>query len=218
MKKENQNIHTQMISEDNKVNKNKQTNSEISGKAMQLSGLQNDVTVVEELDKIQPSFALINSECLKPDDEPDRVDIQDSHKSTNSPDVSELFASFQKVKTEEQRLLEIKQQILAQRYGLQNKLVGEIEKKKTRISKLVSEIHDLQNINKQLEQALGVDIYDQTQVLKINSTTLTNAGVQEDLPECAGLLTCSKPEKCRDYESCLNKYLNAEMRNDDLKL
>ena len=77
----------------------------------------------------------------------------------NAPEVLELSASFQKMRTEEQELKEIKQALLKTQEDLQSKLVKEIDKKKTAIDKLKSEIPAIQNRCKQLGQVLGVDIY-----------------------------------------------------------
>ena len=77
----------------------------------------------------------------------------------NNSDTLELLTSFQKMKSEEQRLLELKQQILSKQRDLQNKLEKEIEKMKATISNLTSEIPDLQNKTKQLGEALGIDSF-----------------------------------------------------------
>jgi tRNA uridine 5-carbamoylmethylation protein Kti12 len=77
----------------------------------------------------------------------------------NSPNALDLPASFQKVRTEEQELLEIKQALLKKEQDLQRRLVEEIDKKKIAIDKLKAEITDLQNRCRQLGQSLGVDIY-----------------------------------------------------------
>jgi len=69
------------------------------------------------------------------------------------------------MKTEEQALLEQKQRLVATEQNLHNKLVKEIEGKKITIASLISEITDLQNRTKQLEEALGIEIYNKTQAL-----------------------------------------------------
>ena len=91
-------------------------------------------------------------------EEPEEIDYPQFEEPTNAPDVLDLLASFQKMKTEEQKLLEIKKQILTKQQDLQNKLIKEIEKKKTTIANLTSEIPDLQNTCKQLGQALGAEV------------------------------------------------------------
>ena len=77
----------------------------------------------------------------------------------NAPDISELSASFQKMRTEEQELLETKQALLKKEQDLQGRLVREIARKKTAIDELKSEIPAIQNRCKRLGQALGVDIF-----------------------------------------------------------
>jgi hypothetical protein len=77
----------------------------------------------------------------------------------NAPDILELSASFQKMRTEEQELLETKQVLLKKEQDLQGKLVIEIARKKTAIDELKSEIPDIQNRCRQLGRVLGVDIY-----------------------------------------------------------
>jgi len=100
-----------------------------------------------------------NPQGSKAPEETEQMDDLQFDKLPNSSDVLELLNSFQKMRTEEQRLLEIKQQLLAQQHGLQNKLIKEIEKKKATIANLTSEIPDLQKRTQKLGDALGVDIY-----------------------------------------------------------
>ena len=89
----------------------------------------------------------------------DKVDSPQAEEQPNAPDVLDTLASFQKMRTEEQELLEIKQGLLITQQYLQSKLVKEIDKKKLIIDELKSEIPDIQNRCKQLGQVLGVDIY-----------------------------------------------------------
>jgi hypothetical protein len=138
-------------------------------------------------------------------------------KFSANPDVLDFLAFFQKISVEEQRLLEIKQQMLEKQRDLQNRLVKEIERKKIMIANLTSEISDFQNRIQQLGQALGGNIYDKPQPPKINSPIPYNTELLKTLPECIGLLRCIKPENCRNYESCLNNYMTAEIRNEVLK-
>lgn len=136
--------------------------------------------------------------------------------SSNSISDLDLIMSLQKMQTEEQALIEQKQHLVATEQNLHNKLVEEVEKKQATIALLKSEITDLQKMTKQLGEALGIDSFNRTQVVKINSPILIDTNVKQDLPHCVGLLNCSKPEKCRNYDLCLNKYMAAEMRNDVL--
>jgi len=86
-------------------------------------------------------------------------DTQRFDDSTDDTDSLDLLESLQKVNAEEQKLLEIKQNLLKTQKDLQNSLVNEIDKKKKTIANLVSEIPTLQNKCEQLGQALGIDIY-----------------------------------------------------------
>jgi len=86
--------------------------------------------------------------------------------SPNSINDLDLLASLQKMKTEEQALLEQKQRLVATEQNLHNKLVKEIERKRATIANLILEITDLQNRTKQLGEALGIDINNKTQVLR----------------------------------------------------
>jgi TRAP-type mannitol/chloroaromatic compound transport system substrate-binding protein len=85
-------------------------------------------------------------------DYPENIDLQ------KAP-ISELLESYQKMKAEEQRLLDIKQEILTKQQDLQSELAKEIEKKKMAIANLISEIPSLQNKTQKLGEALGIDIY-----------------------------------------------------------
>jgi TRAP-type mannitol/chloroaromatic compound transport system substrate-binding protein len=85
-------------------------------------------------------------------DYPENIDLQ------KAP-ISELLESYQKMKAEEQRLLDIKQEILTKQKDLQSELAKEIEKKKMAIANLISEIPSLQNKTQKLGEALGIDIY-----------------------------------------------------------
>jgi predicted transcriptional regulator len=75
--------------------------------------------------------------------------------STNTPDVSDLLASFQKMRTEEQELLETKEDLLAKERDLQSKLFKEIDRKKIAVDELKLTIQNLENRCKEMEQALG---------------------------------------------------------------
>jgi predicted transcriptional regulator len=74
---------------------------------------------------------------------------------TNTSDVPDLLASFQKMRTEERELLETKEDLLAKERDLQSKLVEEIGKKKIAIDVLKSEVQNLENRCKEMSQALG---------------------------------------------------------------
>jgi flagellar motor protein MotB len=88
-----------------------------------------------------------------------KVDIPQVEEGLSAPDVLDLTASFQKMRTEEQELLETKQALLRTQQDLQSKLIKEMDKKKTAIDELKLEIPDIQKRCKRLGQLLGVDIY-----------------------------------------------------------
>jgi hypothetical protein len=135
-----------------------------------------------------------------------------------NPDVSDLLTSYREIRAEEQRLLEIRQQTLSKQNDLKNKLIKAIEKRKASITNLTSEIAYLNNRNLLLEQALDSNIHNKTPTSKTNSSVIDDTKIPNNPPECIGLLKCQKPEECKNYESCLEEYLAAEMRNDILKL
>ena len=80
-------------------------------------------------------------------------------KLSSDSDVSELLVSFQKIKLEEQRLLETKQQLLTKQNDLRSKLLREIEKTKAAIANLTSELPDLENKTKLLGEALDIHAF-----------------------------------------------------------
>jgi hypothetical protein len=94
-----------------------------------------------------------------PSETTDNAGSPQVEESSDAPDVLDLLTSFQKMRREEQELLEIKQTLLERQQDLQSKLVKEIDKKKMVIDDLKSEIPAIQNRCKQLGQVLGVDIY-----------------------------------------------------------
>jgi predicted transcriptional regulator len=87
--------------------------------------------------------------------ETSKKDSPPIEESSNAPDVSDLLASFQKMRTEEQELLETKEDLLAKERDLQGKLAKEIDKKKIVIDVLKSEVQNLENRCKEMTQALG---------------------------------------------------------------
>ena len=89
----------------------------------------------------------------------DLIDRSQIAESPNAVNDLDLLASFQKMKTEEQALLELKQNLLTTEQNLHTKLVEEIDKKKTAINNLKTEIPNLQNRCKELAQALGIPVY-----------------------------------------------------------
>jgi quinolinate synthase len=73
---------------------------------------------------------------------------------SNSINGLDLVASLQKMKKEEQELLEQKQRLVATEQNLQGKLFKEVEKKKTAINNVKTEILDRVNRCKELSRAL----------------------------------------------------------------
>jgi hypothetical protein len=158
MKKENENIHRHIINEDYKALKKKQNQHfEVSGKAITLSELQNDSTIVEQLKKMHEDFATTNEpELLQVPTDPDQMEQQSSYMPTDSFDVSDLFATYEKLKTEEQELVDCKQNLLATEQSLRNRLKLEICKKKKDIKELQVEIAALENTCEEIKLELGI--------------------------------------------------------------
>jgi predicted RNase H-like nuclease (RuvC/YqgF family) len=86
--------------------------------------------------------------------QPQQIDYPQFKESSNSINDLDLVASLQKMKTEEQALLEQKQRLLATEQNLHTKLVKEMDKKKTTINALRTEIIDRINRCDKLSQAL----------------------------------------------------------------
>ena len=107
------------------------------------------------------SIAINEKETLdsKISEEIEHLIDSSSDKMPEDANLLDLLATFNKMKTEEQRLLGLKHQMLTQQNELQNTLIKEIEKKKAAIATLVSEIPDLQKENQKLGELLGIDIY-----------------------------------------------------------
>jgi gas vesicle protein len=108
-----------------------------------------------ETDKIE--LLKNEQEMSQTSEEPEQVVALQNDETSNNPGVLDLLESFQKMRTEEQKLFEIKQHLLTTQQDLQSRLVKEIDKKKIAIDNLKSEIPDLQNRCKQLGQVLGID-------------------------------------------------------------
>ena len=98
-----------------------------------------------------------NTQKLKSPQETKQLDHLEVEETMNNPDTLQLLESYQKMKAEEQRLIEQKQQILAKQQDLQNTLLKEIEKMKAKIANLSSEIPELENKTQKLGEALGID-------------------------------------------------------------
>ena len=167
MGKENENIHAFMVEEEYRRRKIKQNANNFLRKAEPLIlDQQNHESVIQELKKQHSNFEVNQEdETLRAPQVAKLIDTLQISESPNSINDLDLLTSLQKMKTEEQALLEQKQRLVATEQNLHNKLVKEIERKKTTIANLTSEITDLQNRTKQLEEALDIDIYNKTQTL-----------------------------------------------------
>lgn len=152
----NKNIFLHVIDEDYKTKKQKQSECpDVSGKAIQIVE-QKDVSVIEQLRKMHDNFAATKElEGTEPTNELNQIKQQDSCESMNSLDISELYESYQKLKTEEQKLLEHKQDLLSTEQGLRENLLTEISKKKKAIETLHLEIAALEKTCKEISQGLA---------------------------------------------------------------
>ena len=169
MGKENENIHVFIVEEEYRKRKIKQNaNDNFLRKAEpRILDQQIHESVILELRKQHSNFEVNHEdETLRAPQGAKQIDALQIAESPNSPiNDLDLLTSLQKMKTEEQALLEQKQRLVATEQNLHNKLVKEIERKKTTIANLTSEITDLQNRTNQLEEALDIDIYNKTQTL-----------------------------------------------------
>ena len=161
LRKKNENIHLFIVDEEYERNKKMQPASDDLLRKAEPPTLteQNYSNIVIGLEKIHPNFevgqedeSLQTSEGLK---QIDPLQIAESSSAINDLD---LLVSLQKMKTEEQELFEQKQRLLTTEQNLHNKIVKEIDKKKMVITNLKSEITDLLNKCKELDQALGMPV------------------------------------------------------------
>jgi hypothetical protein len=159
MPKENENIHLYIIEQEYKRNKAQQNASDSSSKEAEKLMLTEKINpaAVRKLGKMHPKFAVIKAaEAVQPTEELGQVKGPQIEEAINTPEILDLLASFQKMRTEEQELLETKEDLLAKRRDLQGKLVKEIDKKKVAIDVLKSEVQNLENQCKEMAQALGI--------------------------------------------------------------
>jgi hypothetical protein len=159
MRKENENIHLFIVEEEYTRAKTKQNarNDFLRKAEPPMLNKQNHASVILELEKMHSSFEVNQEhESLQKPEGTKQIDPLQFQDSPNSINDLDLLASLQKLKTEEQELLEQKQRLLATEQNLHSKLVKEIDKRKTAINNLKSEIPDLLNRCKELAQALEV--------------------------------------------------------------
>jgi len=157
--KENQNIHLYIIEQEYERNKAEQNAYDSSSKETEKPMLTKKINraAIRKLEKMHPKFAVAKPpEPVQPAEELGRVISPQIEKATRAPDVLDLVASFQKMRTEEQELLEAREDLSARERDLQDKLAKEIEKKKIAIDVLKSEIQNLENRCKEMAQALGI--------------------------------------------------------------
>ena len=158
LRKKNENIHLFVIDEEYERNKEIQTDSDNFLRKAEPPMLtkQNHSNIIIGLEKMHPNFEVDQEdESLQTYEGPKQIGPLQISKSSSAINDLNLLASLQKMKTEEQELIEQKQRLLTTEQNLHNKLVKEIDKKKTVITNLKSEITDLLNKCKELEQALG---------------------------------------------------------------
>ena len=147
MTKENDNINLFVIEKEyERLKKNQNCQQNFSGKAI-VPELNNSVT--QKLLEMHQTFALIKDT----NEQVENLQIDEESETSN---VLDLVLSLQEMNTKEQELLRVKQRLMETQQNLQSKLVKEIEKKKTTINDLISQIEYLQSTNKQLLQALNI--------------------------------------------------------------
>jgi len=87
-------------------------------------------------------------------EETQQIDQPNTDEPLDSPSTSEIFSILQKMKSEEQELIEQKQDLLKKQQELRSLLIQEIDKKKKTIQELKSEVTALQKTCTEISQAL----------------------------------------------------------------
>ncbi len=138
MKKEKENIFLHIINDNYKTSKKKQSeHSDVTGKAILSTELQQkNASVLEKLRNMHEDFPT------------------ESMESMDSLDVSELYASYQKLVTIEQELLDRKEDVLSKEQDLRKRLISEIDNKNKKINALQIEISALQNKCEEISREL----------------------------------------------------------------
>jgi len=159
MPKENENIHLFILEDEYKRNKTKQNDHvDLLGEALspELSK-QNNASVFQELEKMHPSFEIcLESELPQKTVDPHQTDHSQIADTAGTTEDMRLLMALQKIKTEEKVLLVEKQQLLAMEKDLQNKIVEEIQKKRTDLDDLKAEISEIEGRCKKISEALGI--------------------------------------------------------------
>ncbi len=161
MRKKNDNIHTFIVEEEYRRCKAKQNSHyDVLGKAQpQIINKENQKSVFEELEKMHSDFGVIQEcESLQTSEGTKQIDLMPVAEPSSS--ISDLdllaslqMASLQKMKAEEQELIEQKQRLVATEKEFHSRLVNEIEKKKNALKILNNEIIDLRNKCNELSRA-----------------------------------------------------------------
>ncbi len=138
MKKEKENIFLHIINDNYKTSKKKQVeHGDVTGKAILSTELQQkNASVLEKLRNMHEDFATQPMESM------------------DSLDVSELYASYQKLVTIEQELLDRKEDLLSKEQDLRKRLISEIDTKNKKINALQIEIAVLQNKCEEISREL----------------------------------------------------------------
>ena len=158
MRKENENINIFIIEEEYRRSKTKQnTHDNFLRKAEPLIlNKQSHESVILELTKMHSNLeANQEYETLRAPESTKQIDPLQIADPSNSINDLDLLASLQKMKTEEQVLQEQKQRLLSTEQNLHSKLLKEMDKKKTAINALRTEIPGLLNRCEELSHALG---------------------------------------------------------------
>jgi hypothetical protein len=135
MKKEKENIFLHIINDNYKTSKKKQSeHGDVTGKAILSTELQQkNASVLEKLRRMHEDFPTQSMDAL---------------------DVSELYASYQKLVIKEQQLMDRKEDLLSKEQDLRKRLLREIDNKNKEINALQIEISVLQNKCEEISREL----------------------------------------------------------------
>ena len=155
MRKKNENIHLHIINQDYKRIKIGQTiNEAFMKRAEQTKTLQQ-----------MPSFAFLelkknptNFEATHTPAEPQQIDLTQKIRAFNKDADFDPITALENIERRTKELQEQKQNLLAIKQELINKLFKQIEAKKITINNLKSEISNLENKCETIAQSLGIPI------------------------------------------------------------
>ena len=155
MRKENENIHLHIIKEDYKRIKIEQMlNEAFKKKAEQTKTLKQ--IPPSDFPELQRTSTSLKATPTPP--EPQQIDLTQKIRSFNEDADFELITAFENIERQAKELQEQKQNLLAIKQELKNKLFKQIEAKKIAINNLKSEISTLENKCKTIAQSLGTPI------------------------------------------------------------